>query len=378
MKFSNIDYSADSAEMDANKWAGIMDLFEDANIYQTWAYGSIKMGENNISHLVLRKRGEIVAAAQSWIFKLPLIKIGIAFVKGGPLWQRTGSNNDPADFRHMIRALKHEYVRKQKLMLRILPLQSNLNLEPIQSVLQSEGFAKHSDGQAYTTIIVDITPSIEDLRLLLKAEWRRNLKRAEQNNLEIIEGTGEELFKNFIRLYHEMVNRKKFYDSMDVNALQAMQKIASPSQKMMVFISQKDGQPVAAVVVSALGSTALYLHGATGKLGLDSRGSYLVHWRAVEWLKQSGCSHYDLNGIDPRNNPGGYQFKSGLSGKQGVEESFEEFEIHPNQMSLVIIRVAEYLNAGITKVRQSAYQLKSNLSGEFKRRLKKLGDDRAS
>jgi hypothetical protein len=47
-------------------------------------------------------------------------------------------------------------------------------------------------------------------------------------------------------------------------------------------------------------------------------------------------------------------------------------------MSLVIIRVAEYLNAGITKVRQSAYQLKSNLSGEFKRRLKKLGDDRAS
>ena len=42
------------------EWSQMLDLFDDANIYQTWSYGGVRWGEGNLSHLVLKR------AARSW------------------------------------------------------------------------------------------------------------------------------------------------------------------------------------------------------------------------------------------------------------------------------------------------------------------------
>jgi lipid II:glycine glycyltransferase (peptidoglycan interpeptide bridge formation enzyme) len=52
---------------------------------------------------------------------------------------------------------------------------------------------------------------------------------------------------------------------------------------------------------------------------MANKGSYLLQWKAIEWMKNNGCRRYNLNGINPIVNPGSYHFKAGLSGKNGKD-----------------------------------------------------------
>jgi hypothetical protein len=93
-----------------------------------------------------------------------------------------------------------------------------------------------------------------------------------------------------------------------------MQEALSESQRMRVLICEDKGVPVAGVVASAMGDSAIYLLGATSDDGLKSKGAYLLHWTMIQWLKSNGVRWYDLGGIDPAGNPGVYSFKKGFSG----------------------------------------------------------------
>ena len=84
---------------------------------------------------------------------------------------------------------------------------------------------------------------------------------------------------------------------------------------MRVFVCELEGEPVAGLVGSAMGSMGIYLHGATNDVGMKAKGAYLLQWRMVQWLKERGATHYNLGGINPEKNPGVYHFKAGLSGE---------------------------------------------------------------
>ena len=83
---------------------------------------------------------------------------------------------------------------------------------------------------------------------------------------------------------------------------------------MRVLICEQGGVPVAGLVASAIGDSAIYLLGATSDDGLNAKGAYLLQWTLIRWLKENGIRWYDLGGIDPEGNPGVYSFKRGLSG----------------------------------------------------------------
>ena len=68
---------------------------------------------------------------------------------------------------------------------------------------------------------------------------------------------------------------------------------------MRVMLCRSGGILVAGLVCSAIGTTGIYLFGATSNAGLKSRGTYLLHWKVIEWLRGRGVEQYDLHGIDP-------------------------------------------------------------------------------
>jgi lipid II:glycine glycyltransferase (peptidoglycan interpeptide bridge formation enzyme) len=108
---------------------------------------------------------------------------------------------------------------------------------------------------------------------------------------------------------------------------------------MRIFLCEKDGQTLNAIVVSALGDSGIYLLGATSEEGLKPRGAYLLQWRALQWLKERGCRWYDLGGINPETNPGVFHFKSGLGGKD--VRQLPALELSGNWMSTFCVRAAE-------------------------------------
>src|SRR5438477_9332657 len=106
----NAGYTAEVDSTDEEKWSETLLEFEDANIYQTWAYGDVHYGPRNISRLILTHQGQAAAAAQVRIVRVPFIKAGIAYVRWGPLWRRKENGTDAEAFRQAVRALRNEYV----------------------------------------------------------------------------------------------------------------------------------------------------------------------------------------------------------------------------------------------------------------------------
>src|SRR5690242_12551204 len=77
------------------EWSQMLELFADANLYQTWSYGKVRWGETNLSHLVLKRGEDVVAMAQLRIVRPPWLRAGIAYVRWGPLFERRGRPLDP-------------------------------------------------------------------------------------------------------------------------------------------------------------------------------------------------------------------------------------------------------------------------------------------
>jgi len=339
-------YSSEVDTVDEGMWCQLLGRFDDANIYQTWSYDEVRCGRQNISHLLLRDKGEIVAVAQSRIIKLPLVKVGIAYIRWGPLWRLRQTKANVEVFRQVIRALRNEYGCRRGLAVRLFPLLFETDLTYFGTILQEEGFSSTGTQSRSRTILMDITPSLKDLYEGMRPHWKRELKIAERKELEIVEGTGDELFESVIEIYKEMLSRKKFVEGNDINQFRLMQAKLPEHLKMRIMLCRSRSGVCAGLIWSAIGSTALYLFGATSNIGMKANGSYLMHWKLLEQIKKDGCTVYDLNGINPQANPGTYKFKNDLAGKYGKDVCFlGRFESHVNVFSYLCVKWSERLEA---------------------------------
>jgi hypothetical protein len=302
-------------------WNAVVDGFADANVYQTWAYGAICWGEKLLSHLVLRDDGNPIAAAQVRVVRVPVLGSGIAYLRWGPMCRTRGSEWSAATWRAMTEALTREYVVRRGLIFRAVPhIFAQDSIAAAAAGLWTElGLAEERTVKRYQTFRVDLRPSVEILRQQLSSRWRRQLNIAERHDLDIVEGPTDDLYQQFLKLYREMMARKQFDTSVDVEEFGRVQRRLPVSQKMTTLICLSKGAPVAGLVVGTVGTSAIYLLAATGDEGLQARGSYLLQWTAMQRLKEMGIEWYDLGGANQEVNPGVYTFKSGMGGEEAVQ-----------------------------------------------------------
>jgi lipid II:glycine glycyltransferase (peptidoglycan interpeptide bridge formation enzyme) len=330
-------------------WSELLQQFGDATIYHTWSYGTVRWGENHLSHLVLKRENEIVGMAQVIIKKLPIFRPGIAYIPWGPLWRNRNRDNNHEDFVNILRAVRNEYAVRRKLFLRIRP---NVALTPNgiePHVLQSESFVLSSSVASYHTLIVDLKPPLDELRRRLNPKWRNKLNGAEKNGLQVIKGETDDFYQAFLTLQKEMLARKEYDPGVDYEEFREIQTDLPKNLKMHIFLCKHEDDIVSSVICSAIGNTGIYLLGATGNKGLTLKGSYLLQWRAIEWLKQNGYRWYDLGGINPETNPGVYQFKAGLSGND--VHHIGQFEFCTNPTSAFVVSLGYRFRAMMRKMK---------------------------
>lgn len=337
-------YSAEVDSITREAWYDTLCDFHDSNIYQTWDYDSVRRRGGGLSHLLLRKDDKVVAIAQSRIVRLPFVNAGIAYVRWGPLWHsKTAKDVTPDIFGQALRALRNEYVCRRGLLLRVLPIAFQQEDLPLLETLIAEKFSIINNDKRQTTLLLDLRSGLEDLRKGLDQKWRNCLNRAQKNNLTVIEGDDDRLFGDFIDIYKEMHDRKGFVESSDVNEFRRIQQCLPKEYKLRIFLCYQDDIPCAGVICSAIGKTGIYMFGATSNVGMKTNGSYLLQWKVVEWLKNRGCTVYDLHGIDKVKNPGTYHFKAGLCAKNGKEVQFlGQFEEANRIASRLVVKCGEY------------------------------------
>ena len=346
------EFSVETDQIIKAEWDNLLGYFEDANLYQSWSYSAARWGEKNLSHIVVKQDGEIVGAAQATLVRVPILKTGLAYVKWGPMWQPHGRPRDPGILRQLLRALRQTYAVERRLLVRVSPWECEDN--GIERVFNAEGFGLISTPSQIQTAVIDLSYSIEELRASLKRHWRHNLNVAEKNGLEIAEGTTEDLATEFLGLYNEMRARKSGGWIPPIGYFSQVQRDMREGMKPWIGICRKNGEPVAGLVVTALGVKGLALFAATGDKGLHLRGSYLLWWRAIERLKERGIQSLDMGGINEVTHSGTTQFKMGLCGKLGKKVKYiSDFNAAGSVLSHLVVGGGDSLRMTLIKAREN-------------------------
>lgn len=335
-------YTSEVDVISEQEWYEQLRQFDDANIYQTWAYGAVVWGSQNTSHLVLKREGKVVALAQARIIRIPLVNIGIAYVRWGPVLRSPASDTNEVVFRQAVRALRNEFTCRRKLVLRLFPALFHEEHEQYLRILEEEGFSPRVEASPSQTILMSLERPLEELREGMAAHWQRELKAAERKQVESRESVEDAEFGEFIEIYKEMVSRKQFVEPNDINQFRSIQELLPEDLKMRILLGKLGEDTAAGMIYSAIGDTAVYLFGATSNTGMKAKGSYLLQWKVLEALKQSRTATYNLHGINKARNPGTYKFKSDFGGSNGREVSFiGRFESQPSAMTSFCIKTAE-------------------------------------
>ncbi len=301
--------------LDEGGWNRILSEFADASIYQSWAYGAVRWGEAQLSHLVLRRDGVALAAAQVRVLRLPLLGLGIAYAPWAPLWRRHRVPSSPEHLGLALQALHVEYARRRGLLLRVVPRVCGAEARAVSELLSGASYRPSAFDSAYRTFVLDLDRTPDELRASLAPSARRHLHRAERAGIRIVSGSDAAAYRVFLELYREMHARKRFHERVDVDEFDRIQARLPEGSKLQIWIAYEELTPVAASVISKLGDTAVYLLGASSPRGRLLRAAYAAHWRALLELQSEGFLAYDLGGVgaDPRE--GTYRFKQGLAGR---------------------------------------------------------------
>jgi lipid II:glycine glycyltransferase (peptidoglycan interpeptide bridge formation enzyme) len=182
-------------------------------------------------------------------------------------------------------------------------------------MLQSSGFEKVPYVRPYHTIIVPMAESEEQLRRNLHQKWRNRLTKSEKAGLVIEQGTDGKYLSAFESLYQLTVERKHF-TGLDVKVFAKSQQALNEEEKMNFILAYFNGEPVSVHVGSCLGDTGVAIFVAGNDTGLKCDASNLTWWHWFLSARRAGMKNCELGGIDPVANPGVYQFKSRMGGKE--------------------------------------------------------------
>lgn len=325
---------------DKTFWQNSLREFEDANLYQTWNFATLAQNEKIVKHLAIYENQNLIGLVQVRIRTVPIFKRGIAYILNGPIWQKKNQENNLKIFSDILDALRQTFVANQNLLLRVKPYIFSDKISNFDFV-ENIGFKHVEKIRQYQTLVLYLHKDLDEIRKSFHQKWRNCLNQSEKNGLEIIEGNDPELYKDFLKIYDQMIARKKFKEYVNPSRMGKMNEELDPECKLKIFVAYKDKQPIASIIGSAIGNTGIYLLGASNEIGMKNKGSYLLQWEMIKWLKKKGCQRYDLGGINLDDNPGVYHFKSGITDQEVL--GMGTYETYNNGLSKRIVSFAEFI-----------------------------------
>jgi hypothetical protein len=324
-------YGASVVAMDPASWERLVAGFGDASYDQTNAYGAHLWGDHRLSHLVLTRDEEVVAAAQVVILQPPLLRRGLAYVKFGPLWLRKDAPAEPQVLEAVLEALKSEYAVRRGLLLTVLPPPHPVEHDRWQSCLDAAGFRRRRQLADPNRYIVDLSIGREAQLRSLQHKWRYNLNKSLVHDVTMRRVDREAGLEAFGALYRSMVARKGFVDQSNIGTLPALLSKLPATMHPRVYVGEHAGRPTVGAVVGMVGDTAYYLFGASDERALALKAGYALQWWIVGELERS-ARWYDLGG--EVGDDGLRQFKKGLVGKSGVVLSLVgEFDFWTSELN---------------------------------------------
>jgi lipid II:glycine glycyltransferase (peptidoglycan interpeptide bridge formation enzyme) len=311
-------------DLPATEWDEFVAAHPYAHILQTAEWGELKAAFGwSAQWVTLLEDGAPRAGALVLYRPLPLGVGALAYVPRGPLvdWER------PDELAELMEALSAAARARRAVALIVepdLPDESRW-----RELLTALGFRPSPLGsiQPRRTLIVDISRDEEAILAAMKSKTRYNIRLAERKGVVVWEGT-ESDFPAFHRLMAETAARDRFGVHAPAYYERAYH-LFVPRGWARLLMAGVEGEPVAALMVFALGRRAWYFYGASSDTHREKMPTYRLQWEAIRWARSRGCTEYDLWGVPDEDEErleaeftrrqdglwGVYRFKRGFGGR---------------------------------------------------------------
>ncbi|PWH19174.1 MAG: hypothetical protein DDG59_03975 [Anaerolineae bacterium] len=385
--------------MDAAQWNSIVASFPTTHVLQTWQWGLVKQhfgwevlpqvwkeGEDLIGAALVLRRSISVPILGKWGTLLYLPK--------GPLlrdWK------DAFVVKRVLQEIERLAKEEKAILVKIDPdvvyaygesgydwvtkgiwmhaknnsialSQDSTVGKLVVSTLSDRGWIfSREQIQFRNTVVLNLASSEEELLRRMKQKTRYNIRLAEKKGIRVREG-GVEDFQMLYRMYQEtslrdgfIIRDQDYYLTVWQTFLrasrspsdmaQANQPIATSmhlSPFAHILIAEYQGEAVAALVLLIFRDKAWYMYGMSSSQHREKMPNYLLHWRAIQFLRQIGIKEYDLWGApdnfeetDPMF--GVYRFKVGFGGETIQHIGAWDFVMNPVKYRLYQEILPRYL-----------------------------------
>jgi hypothetical protein len=177
------------------------------------------------------------------------------------------------------------------------------------------------------TIWLDLGRGAASLWQELDKQWRYGVGRARREGV-ICESTGDDNdIASFFSLCREISSSKGFQLPGSLGLISRLLKVNfCADTSAHLFVARVPEGLAAGACILRCGRSIHYFWGASDRRFSKYRAGEALQWTIIEWGIERGCLLYDLEGIDPVQNPGVYEFKKKMGGRI---VSLEGMRYHP-------------------------------------------------
>ncbi len=196
----------------------------------------------------------------------------------------------------------------------------------VQKELLHRGWLFSKDQiQFRNTVLVDLTPSEEDMLARMKQKSRYNIRLAQKKGVTVRIGSEADAALLY-RMYAEtsvrddfLIRAEEYYRTVWLTFGKNRPGACEARPFSEPLIAEVEGEPVAAISLFYFSGQAVYLFGMSRDVHREKMPNALLQWEAMRRAKSFGCWSYNLWGAPDEFNEsdglwGVFRFKEGLGG----------------------------------------------------------------
>lgn len=271
-------------------WDGFITSHKEANFLQSWDFYEFhKARGKQIVRRTFEREGKIVGAYAGVVETAKRGKY--LAIAGGPIldWDDKKLVKEVfEDIREQGKANKCDFVRVRPqlpLSNKSLRLMRELGLKPAPMYLSVE----------YAGIL-NLAKSEEEILAGASQGFRRKLRKALKNEIEITADASDEAIKEFCKLEKLHAERQK-YVAFSGDFLRKQFEAFREGNEVLIYTARKDGEILAQNFMIFYGNEASYHYGVSSELGTKYSAAPLLHIEAMREARKRGIGRYNLWGI---------------------------------------------------------------------------------
>ena len=151
----------------------------------------------------------------------------------------------------------------------------------------------------YSTVYVDLSPSLDEILTNLNQKGRHAIRRAERDGVTVKKVLASDenckiMYDLFLETAHGAgfaIRQPEYY--------KAFYKAYEDQKRGQLFFAYFEGKVVAGAYAMVQGPKSMYKDGASVRERTAYGASHLLQWHVIEWAKEHGSLQHDLAGVPP-------------------------------------------------------------------------------